>query len=120
MRRCDQECSGNVREERSGRGVGTTDQPWLQLEPQPSFRRSRGPSTPDSFGERSESCDGSPQPLAVESIAKTSARLELIIVHLLFVLSCSMHSAAESVQEAGAGGRTPEQEEAVLGEPKPR
>ena len=104
-RRCDQECSGNVREERSGRGAGKADQ-MSQLEPEPSFRRSRGPSTPDSFGERSESCDGSPQPLAVESIAKTSARLELIIVHLLFVLSCSMHSAAESVQEAGAGGRT--------------
>ena len=72
----------------------------------------------DSFGERSESCDGSPQPLAVENIAKTSARLELIIVHLLFVLSCSMHSAAESVQAGRSrrqdrrglrlGGRRPE------------
>ena len=31
------------------------------------------------FVERSESFDGSPQPLAVESIAKTSAGLELII-----------------------------------------
>ena len=59
----------------------------------------------DSFGERSESCDGSPQPLAVESIAKTrSARLELIIVHR-FVFAFLL-SAAESVQEAGAGGRT--------------
>jgi len=64
-----------------------TDQLPLQLVPgglpgsSCSCRRTRAPSTPpvDSFDERGGSCDGSPQPLAEESIAKTSARLELII-----------------------------------------
>eukprot|EP00964_Phaeocystis_antarctica_P147813 scaffold114516_cov70-Phaeocystis_antarctica.AAC.1 len=42
------------------------------------------------FDEKSGSCDGSPQPLTLESIARTSTRLD----------------AAEAVgQEAGAGGR---------------
>ena len=108
MNRCGHEGSGTVIGKGESRRGGLTDQPWLQLEPQPSFRRSRGPSTPDSFGERSESCDGSPQPLAVESIAKTSARLELIILQLLFLLP-AQYTAQQSQcrrpeQEAGPPG----------------
>ena len=56
--------------------------PWSHT--QPSCRRSRALSTPpmmfvDSFDKRGESFDGSPQPLAEESIARTSNRLELSI-----------------------------------------
>ena len=69
------------------RGAGRTDQLSSQLEPEPSCRRSRGLAVPpvmfvDSFDESSGSCDGRPQPLAEESIAKTSSRLELIIIAL--------------------------------------
>ena len=90
-----------------GAGLGRTDQLPSQLEPEPSFRRSRGPSTPDSFGERSESCDGSPQPLAVESIAKTSAwRVELIIVHV-FAFAFLLNAQRSRVS---AGGRSRRQD----------
>ena len=107
--RCGQAGSDNLTrargqwEERTGAGWVGTDQSSRQqvllvglfiilacqqkLETSRSCRRSRAPSTPPvmsvdslNFG---ESCDGSPQPLAVESIAKTSTRLELIIA-----LSC--------------------------------
>ena len=56
----------------------------------------------DSFG---ESCDGSPQPLAVESIAKTSTRMELIIA-----LSCHQGRLIRSrwkkvLAQTGVSGR---------------
>ena len=80
-----------TRGRRTGGGVGETDQPSSQLEPEPSpggfgpraRRRSGAPSTPpvisvDSCDERGDSCtspfDGSPQPLVVESIAKINSR----------------------------------------------
>ena len=55
--------------------AGRTDQPLLQPEPSSAGSQLRNCRPV----ERSESFDGSPQPLAVESIAKTSAGLELII-----------------------------------------
>ena len=88
------------------RGAGRADQLRSQNAVK-SCRRSRGPSTPDSFGERSESCDGSPQPLAVESIAKTSAwRVELIIVHL-FAFAFLLNAQRSRVS---AGGRSRRQD----------
>ena len=119
VHRCGQESSGNVSEERgqAASGTGRADQPWSQLEPDDpwSCRRSRGPSTFDSFGERSESsCDGRPQPLAVESIAKTSAWLGLIIVRVLLcfpVQRTQRTEQFESCRQRGlevVGGRSGE------------
>lgn len=52
--------------------AGRTDQLLSQLEPLPVV-------FVGSFDERRRSCEGSPQPLAEESSAKRSSRLELII-----------------------------------------
>ena len=59
----------------------------------------------DSFDERSE-LFGSPQPLAEESIARTST-LNSIALSCQGGSFASMHSAAEALQEVGAGGGRP-------------
>ena len=69
--------------------AGRTAQPLLQPEPSSAGSQLRNCRPV----ERSESFDGSPQPLAVESIAKTSARLELIIA--LIPARADSHSRVE-------------------------
>ena len=79
----------------------------------------------DSFDERSGSCDGSPQPLAEESIVKTSARLELIICTLVPATQCRLirsyrvqltgHKLSRGTVQAGAGGRRLERDGRRLG-----